>query len=250
MSSTTRSSYTRGPASIFSSSVETDANSIHGAEPASRNLTDVPEEEGHDVPPPVPSSPYITTSPPASTSTFNMSAKAPRKPTSARTLGRTSNDQLGSASTVTAVKRAASASSAAVPSTGTANNIRAPRSTSSTSSTQKFRASPRLPHDKDAQPASSTIMHWSRAPVWGSIPTRTMRAHTVTLVDTTAWLFGGCDDKDSSKDIYCFDTGAQIFSIIKSGVYFPHFSTPRCACYRSSRLRPFHYMSPNHLIYY
>lgn len=33
-----------------------------------------------------------------------------------------------------------------------------------------------------------------------------MRAHTVTLVDTTAWLFGGCDDKDSSKDIYCFDT--------------------------------------------
>lgn len=33
-----------------------------------------------------------------------------------------------------------------------------------------------------------------------------MRAHSVTLVDTTAWLYGGCDDKDSSKDIYCFDT--------------------------------------------
>ncbi|KAF9480612.1 galactose oxidase [Pholiota conissans] len=71
---------------------------------------------------------------------------------------------------------------------------------------QKFRSCPRLPHDKDAEPASSTIMHWSRAPVWGTIPMRTMRAHTVTLVDTTAWLFGGCDDKDSSKDIYCFDT--------------------------------------------
>lgn len=239
MSSTTRSSsYTRGPASIFSSSVETDANSIHGAEPAGRNLTDVPEEEGHDIPPPVPSSPYITTSPPASTSTFNTSVKAPRKPASVRTLGRTSNDQLGSASTVTAVKRAASASSAAVPSTGSANNTRAPRSTSSSSVAQKFRSSPRLPHDKDAQPASSTIMYWSRAPVWGTIPTRTMRAHTVTLVDTTAWLFGGCDDKDSSKDVYCFDTGARIFSIIKSGVYFPYFSALRCVCCRSSRLRP------------
>jgi hypothetical protein len=34
-----------------------------------------------------------------------------------------------------------------------------------------------------------------------------MRAHTVTLVDTTAWLFGGCDDKECSKDIFCFDTG-------------------------------------------
>ena len=64
-----------------------------------------------------------------------------------------------------------------------------------------------MPHDKDVALAPSTIMYWSKAPVWGTIPTRTMRAHTVTLVDTTAWLFGGCDDKDSSKDIYCFDTG-------------------------------------------
>ncbi|KAF8904757.1 hypothetical protein CPB84DRAFT_1772753 [Gymnopilus junonius] len=49
-------------------------------------------------------------------------------------------------------------------------------------------------------------MYWSRAPVWGTVPTRTMRAHTATLVDTTAWIFGGCDDRDSSKDVYCFDT--------------------------------------------
>ena len=37
---------------------------------------------------------------------------------------------------------------------------------------------------------------------------RTMRAHTVTLIDSVAWLFGGCDDKESAKDIYLFDTGA------------------------------------------
>ena len=36
---------------------------------------------------------------------------------------------------------------------------------------------------------------------------RNMRAHTVTLVDNVAWLFGGCDDKGCWKDIYCFDTG-------------------------------------------
>jgi hypothetical protein len=40
-----------------------------------------------------------------------------------------------------------------------------------------------------------------------------MRGHSVTLVDATAWLFGGCDDKElkeharDMKIIYCFDTG-------------------------------------------
>jgi hypothetical protein len=50
--------------------------------------------------------------------------------------------------------------------------------------------------------------------VFGIIPTRTMRAHTVTIVDTTAWLFGGCDDKECSRDIFCFDTGTlQLLSL-------------------------------------
>ncbi|KAF4611620.1 hypothetical protein D9613_003735 [Agrocybe pediades] len=31
-------------------------------------------------------------------------------------------------------------------------------------------------------------------------------AHTATLVDSTAWILGGCDDEDSAKDIYCLDT--------------------------------------------
>ena len=74
----------------------------------------------------------------------------------------------------------------------------------------KFRANPRLPHDKDVESVPSTVMYWSRAPVWGTVPMRTMRAHTVTLVDTTIWLFGGCDDKDNARDIYCFDIGMSL----------------------------------------
>ena len=73
----------------------------------------------------------------------------------------------------------------------------------------KFRATPRFPNDKDVAPAAATLMYWSRAPVYGTLPMRTMRAHTVTLIDSVAWLFGGCDDKESAKDIYLFDTGAE-----------------------------------------
>ncbi|TRM58241.1 hypothetical protein BD626DRAFT_550751 [Schizophyllum amplum] len=65
---------------------------------------------------------------------------------------------------------------------------------------------PRFPNDKDVAPAAPTLMYWSRAPVYGTLPMRTMRAHTVTLIDSVAWLFGGCDDKESAKDIYLFDT--------------------------------------------
>ncbi|KIK93296.1 hypothetical protein PAXRUDRAFT_145380 [Paxillus rubicundulus Ve08.2h10] len=55
-------------------------------------------------------------------------------------------------------------------------------------------------------------MYWSRAPVHGALPMRHMRAHTVTLVDNVAWLFGGCDDKGCWKDIYCFDTETMQWS--------------------------------------
>ncbi|KAF8968725.1 hypothetical protein BDZ97DRAFT_1902785 [Flammula alnicola] len=188
MSSTTRPSpHHRPPASIFSQDIETDATSSYSGTDlgtSTRNLTDVPEEDhpaDKDIPQ-ISSSPYLANSPAASTSTFN--------PASARTLGRSSNDQLASAST--SIKPP-------TPS-GSSSTSRTPRSTTTQpqipSPVQKFRSSP----------PPSTIMYWSRAPVWGTIPMRTMRAHTVTLVDTTAWLFGGCDDKDSSIDIYCFDT--------------------------------------------
>ena len=64
-----------------------------------------------------------------------------------------------------------------------------------------------MPHSDEVAIAPATTMYWSRAPVHGALPMRNMRAHTVTLVDNVAWLFGGCDDKGCWKDIYCFDTG-------------------------------------------
>ena len=76
---------------------------------------------------------------------------------------------------------------------------------------QRFRTNPRLPHSDDVPIAPATAMYWSRAPVHGTMPMRNMRAHTVTLVDNVAWLFGGCDDKGCWKDIYCFDTGNSPF---------------------------------------
>ncbi|KAH7869018.1 uncharacterized protein C8R40DRAFT_1177144 [Lentinula edodes] len=86
--------------------------------------------------------------------------------------------------------------------------------TASTSTLTASRSTPRLAHlhEKDVPIASSTIMYWSRAPVYGACPTRTMRGHTVTLVDSTAWVFGGCDDKETARDIYCFDVETMQWS--------------------------------------
>ncbi|KAH0833967.1 hypothetical protein J3R83DRAFT_11184 [Lanmaoa asiatica] len=77
---------------------------------------------------------------------------------------------------------------------------------------QRIRTTPRLPHSDDVPIAPATVMYWSRAPVHGMLPMHNMRAHTVTLVDNIAWLFGGCDDKGSWKDIYCFDTDTMQWS--------------------------------------
>lgn len=72
---------------------------------------------------------------------------------------------------------------------------------------QRIRTNPRLPHSDDVPIAPATNMYWSRAPVHGTLPMHNMRAHTVTLVDNVAWVFGGCDDKGCWRDIYCLDTG-------------------------------------------
>lgn len=111
-----------------------------------------------------------------------------------------------------------SSSNATFQPTGTSSSSGAHRQLKSSSSaahvassgsahSQKYRVNPRLPNDKDAEPAPSTLMYWSRAPVWGTLPMRSMRGHTITLVDSMAWLIGGSDDKDSSKELYCFNTG-------------------------------------------
>ncbi|KIM65531.1 hypothetical protein SCLCIDRAFT_1212266 [Scleroderma citrinum Foug A] len=77
---------------------------------------------------------------------------------------------------------------------------------------QKIRTTPRLPHGNDVPIAPATTMYWSRAPVYGALPMHNMRAHTVTLVDNVAWLFGGCDEKGCWKDVYCFDTETMQWS--------------------------------------
>lgn len=48
-------------------------------------------------------------------------------------------------------------------------------------------------------------MYWSKAPVWGALPAHGFRAHTVTLADNVAWIFGGCDDRGCFKDMWCFN---------------------------------------------
>lgn len=70
----------------------------------------------------------------------------------------------------------------------------------------RFRNTPHLPNFNTGR-ASAAMMHWSRAPVHGALPTRNMRAHSATLVDHTVWIFGGCDDAGCWGDVWCFDIG-------------------------------------------
>ncbi|EPS95476.1 hypothetical protein FOMPIDRAFT_1038481 [Fomitopsis schrenkii] len=76
----------------------------------------------------------------------------------------------------------------------------------------RIRNTPHLPHAKDVEPAPATLMYWSRAPVYGVLPQHGVRAHSVTLVDNIAWLFGGCDEKGCWRDIYLFNTETMQWS--------------------------------------
>jgi hypothetical protein len=80
----------------------------------------------------------------------------------------------------------------------------------------RIRVLPRLPHTKDAEPVPTTGMYWSKAPVYGHLPARGMRAHSATFVDGVVWFFGGCDDKKCWNDVYCFDTGAVTTPCLQS----------------------------------
>lgn len=73
----------------------------------------------------------------------------------------------------------------------------------------RYRQNPHLPGG-NAEPVPATLMYWSKAPVYGSLPSHGLRAHSVTLVDGIAWIFGGCDDKGCWKDVWCFNTGEWI----------------------------------------
>ncbi|KZT39815.1 galactose oxidase [Sistotremastrum suecicum HHB10207 ss-3] len=82
---------------------------------------------------------------------------------------------------------------------------------------QTYRTVPKLP-EGDVEECPPTMMYWSKAPVYGTIPRRGLKCHTVTLVDNTAWMFGGTNLISSSSsavetpeagcwdEVYTFDT--------------------------------------------
>ncbi|KAG5643113.1 hypothetical protein DXG03_001539 [Asterophora parasitica] len=196
----------------------------------SRSLSDVPEEGTlHGAHPD--SSPYLTSIATSSTATLTApslsslssrpAGSKPRTP-SIRTLGRSSNDNLtvpvgaSSSGGSGSVRRNHSSSSSI--SISSSSKGRKPAFPGVTSSAPRYKSIPTLPHDKHAEAIPSTAMYWSRAPVYGTVPQRTMRAHTMTLVENVAWLFGGNDEKDMHsikdlKDMYCFDTETMQWTI-------------------------------------
>jgi len=87
------------------------------------------------------------------------------------------------------------------------------------SSSARVRLLPYLPHSKDSDIAPTVQMHWSKAPVWGTMPNHGMRAHSVTLVDSVAWIFGGCDERGCWKDLWLFNTGVYASELVR--IFFP-----------------------------
>ena len=140
--------------------------------------------------PPAPAQPASSSSTPTPTAPGTPRIAATRKPSSLRHVS-----NAPPVESAQSIKRRPSS-----PSAKEGKNARNPRE-------PRIRTTPRLPHSDDVPIAPATTMYWSRAPVHGALPMRNMRAHSVTLVDNVAWLFGGCDDKGCWKDIYCFDTG-------------------------------------------
>ncbi|KAK3382933.1 hypothetical protein B0T24DRAFT_603012 [Lasiosphaeria ovina] len=54
-------------------------------------------------------------------------------------------------------------------------------------------------------------MYWSRAPVSGS-PHTALRAHTMTLVGSNVFVFGGCDSRACFNELYVLDADAFYWS--------------------------------------
>ncbi|KIY48537.1 galactose oxidase [Fistulina hepatica ATCC 64428] len=164
-----------------------------------RGLNSVPEEG-------VSPTPTLRVSHTATTSTSTSSAPSASNGVRSSSNSRKSSSSRSGRSTGDA-KRSAAPSATAATRGPTANKENKPHRTGSSSTVHKVRSVPRFHLEEDVEPVASTLMYWSRAPMWGHLPIRTMRAHSVTLVDSTAWMFGGCDDREStSKEVYCFDT--------------------------------------------
>lgn len=206
---------------------EQDAMSM--SQHSSGALSDVPEDGPITTPrSPVPCSPYFspTHQAAASTSTFHGASPPPgsspvtstnnqavqsssvsRKSSGSVRLGRDTTGSNGS------LRKQALAPSR---SSGSLAPPRDKKRSSADPGKPKIRILPRLPHSKDVELVPTTGMYWSKAPVYGHLPTRGLRANSTTLVDNVVWIFGGCDDTQCWNDVYCFDTGAVITPYLQS----------------------------------
>jgi Rab9 effector protein with kelch motifs len=214
----------------------TDQDATSMSQRSGGGLSDVPEE-GTTPRSPALNSPYNPTHhhAAASTSTFHASSPPPSsspatgsnaQPAQSSSVSRKSSggvrdrerlgrEATGSSGSLRKQALAPSKSSGSLAPPGDSKESK--KSATDVPAKPRIRVLPRLPHVKDVELAPTTSMYWSKGPVYGHLPMRGMKAHSATLVDNIAWLFGGCDgDKGCWNDIYCFDTGAVIKAPLQS----------------------------------
>ena len=197
------------------------AYSIQGS-PATLRDVPLPGADDHSLtPPPVPSANPI---PPARSE--SLPSQYPSGSVSSLSASTTTLRLRASSSSRTQRTQSASRRSTPgdLPTNGTSCRLPTPNANASSTSLSatvsksprvpvpdpppRFRAIPHLPNVQIVEPAPPPVMYWSKAQVWGALPTHGFRAHTVTLADIVAWIFGGCDDKGCFKDMWCFNIGA------------------------------------------
>ena len=145
----------------------------------------------------------------ASTSTLRATSSSSRAPLAQSTSRRsTPGDSPTTTTTTTRRLPTPNASSTSLSATQRDAAAKSPRTPAPDQPpAPRFRQVPRLPNINDVEPAPPPVMYWSKAPVWGALPTHGFRAHTVTLADNVVWIFGGCDDRGCFKDMWCFNIG-------------------------------------------
>ncbi|CAE6484383.1 unnamed protein product [Rhizoctonia solani] len=142
---------------------------------------------------------YNTETPtPTSSSSHSRVRSAPTEKASSSSVRTTSRASTKQSSH----DRPSSLTSRAKTITSSRSHREDPRSTAQ----QRYVVNPHLFQMSRSVMVSPTMMHWSRAPVSGMLPTRHLRAHSMTLVDSTIWIFGGTDESDSRDDVYTLDT--------------------------------------------
>ncbi|ORX94444.1 galactose oxidase [Basidiobolus meristosporus CBS 931.73] len=68
------------------------------------------------------------------------------------------------------------------------------------------------PPAPDVPPAPAPAMYWSKAPIYGHSPPKSLRAHSVNLVGELIYIFGGCDERTCYNDLYVFDAETMYWS--------------------------------------